>query len=96
VRLIIFYHHRAKEINPHPCYLLHLGHATKNLGTASTSTKKMVMPQEMERINQEKNKYHVIIVIFLHQRKENDENAFNKETSGGAHRPRTGKALLSI
>jgi hypothetical protein len=55
----------------------------------------MVMPREMDRINQEKNKYHIII-IFVHQRKEDDENAFNNETSGGAHRPRPGKALLSI
>ncbi len=45
----------------------------------------MVMPQEMDQ-DQEKNKYHIII-IFVNQRKEDDENAFNKETSGGAHQP---------
>ncbi len=59
------------------------------------------MPQEMDQ-DQEKNKYHVIIIIimlsqmiapnkfiiiFVHQRKEDDENAFNNETSGGEHQP---------
>jgi flagellar basal body-associated protein FliL len=88
--------------------MFHLGHATNNLGTASTSTKKMVMPQEMDQDqDQEKNKYHVIIIIiiiiimlsqmiapnkfiiiiFVHQRKEDYENAFNNETSGRAHQP---------